>query len=284
MSGVQTVSVKVRSWYKGVFPRPVRTAIPGFMGDSNRHDGGARPQPWHCTPFVEGSTYCLELVYPFDNETRVTFDGKDIRFEGDFSGEAPWAPATPEKAPPPFASFAPGHYGFTSSLDIMPPPGHVVRLEPHPRYYTDETGTVPLAIAGHLQEWWPRIFFVVFKAPWPGQTHVFRKGDPYAAALILPHRVRYDVQPMTEAEAKAREALSHRIAHLAPQIATHSFRSDAGHLFDNKYKVLARAFAKGGLKAVERVVERAAEDSAAGRMRGKLVRYKRRNRSSRGGA
>ncbi|MFZ8477729.1 hypothetical protein ACO1MN_15820, partial [Staphylococcus aureus] len=82
--------------------------------------------------------------------------------------------------------------------------------EPHPRYYTDDTGTVPLCVPGHIQgEWWSKIFFVVFKAPSPGQKHVFKKGEPYGQILVLPKKMTYSVTKMTEQEAADRNSLDY---------------------------------------------------------------------------
>ena len=47
---------------------------------------------------------------------------------------------------PPFACFADGHFGMTSCLDIQVPDGYVLRMESHPRFYTDTTNTVPCVV------------------------------------------------------------------------------------------------------------------------------------------
>src|SRR5581483_3355518 len=131
--------------------------------------------------------YGLELIYPFDTECVVRNDGK-VTFEGDFEPERP----PDDKDWPPFKAFAPGHYGMTSCLDIEPPEGYVLRTEPHPRYFTDPDNTTPCMVPGHIQgEWWPRIFFVVFKAPPQGHFHVFCKGEPYGQLLVVPRKVTY---------------------------------------------------------------------------------------------
>ena len=65
------IDVRWRTNHKGIPPRPIKLEIPGWSGRDLRHDDGATPQPWHCPPFVDGSTYGLELVYPFDAECAV---------------------------------------------------------------------------------------------------------------------------------------------------------------------------------------------------------------------
>jgi hypothetical protein len=127
----------------------------------------------------------------------VVHEHGTIRFDWDFSKEPDGGLTGGE-----FAAFAPReasrYYLFNTRLDLLPPPGYVLRTEPHPRFFTDETGTVPAALIGHVQnEWYPRLLYVVFPAPRPGQRHVFRKGEPFAQVLFVP-------QAMTlEAQAKA---------------------------------------------------------------------------------
>src|SRR5262249_3844267 len=152
----------------------------------------------------EGCTYGLELVYPFETECQVVNDNGDVRFEWDFARE-PGGVLTGGE----FMHFAPRratkYYLFNTRVDIQAPPGHVLRTEPHPRSFTDDIGTVPLAMIAHLQnEWYPRVLFVVFRAPRPGERHVFRKGEPYVQLLFVPQRVRYEPTPLSPEEEAAR--------------------------------------------------------------------------------
>lgn len=235
------LEVKYRTWYKGVPPRPIKLQIPGWSGEKG-HSDGDQPQPWHCPPFVEGATYGLELIYPFDMECRIKMNNDQIQFEGDFSKE--------EKecgVKMPFMNFAPHHFGFTSSLDIKPPPGYIIRLEPHPRFYTDTTDTVPCCVAGHLQsEWWPKFFFVVFKSPRPGQTLIFRKGEPYGQILILPSKVEYSIEEMTPEEKFERHARDGKINKYGKEISQHSWKDHKDQHFNDKYKILKRIFSNEG--------------------------------------
>lgn len=255
----EKILIKYRTWYKGMPPRRIKLEIPGWAGDSLGHSNGDKPQAWHCQPFVDGSTYGLELIYPFDAECRVSVVNGKLNFSGDFDNEAPWADGlNSKKPPPPFAAFAPGHYGFTSSLDIQPPDDCIVRLEPHPRFYTDDTGTVPIAVAGHLQSWWPKIFFVVFKAPTNGQVHIFRKGEPYAQVLILPRRIDYEIREMTPEENQERGNLDRRINHLKDYIPQNVWVDYIGNAFDDKYKQLSTAFCKNGIDGINKLLDKAA--------------------------
>ena len=245
----ETIEIKYRTWYKGIPLKPIRLEIPGWAGDSHGHKDGDKPQPWHCVPFVEGSTYGLELIYPFEVECHVKNIGGKTVFEGDWHIEQ-----TPNDIQfPPFLTFAPGHFGFTSSMDIEAPPDHVIRLEPHPRFYTDTTGTVPLAVVGHIQsEWWPKIFFVVFKSPLPGQEYIFRKGEPYAQILVLPRRLSYSVKEMTQKEKDLRLRRDHYISQHRTKIAKNSWFDHLNNNFDDKYKVLSQIYTREGVEGVDR--------------------------------
>lgn len=239
---------------KNLPPRPIKLQIPGWSGHDLNHGDGAAPQPWHCPPFVDGSTYGLELVYPFDAECSVSIKNGELHIDsGDYAEEI-----HPSMKDPPFKQFAPNHYGFTSSLDLLVPDDMIVRVEAHPRFFTDTTGTCPCAVPGHIHTaFWPRIFFVVFKAPWPGQTHVFRKGEPYAQILVLPRQTLYNLKPMTEEQANTRERTSSYISECGEEIAKHSWVDSTGKFFDDKYKVLQSAFLKRGHEGVKDILTEA---------------------------
>lgn len=257
--------VKYRTWHTAQPPRPTKLQIPGWAGKDRFHGSGGEPQPWHCPPFVDGSTYAHELVYPYKSECMVKRRNGELLFEGDFSGED-WLLAEngelvsgdqPRKSTPPMISFAPGHYGMSSGLDLEPPEGHITRTEPHPRFYTDDTGTVPCLLAGHIQRWWSRIFFVVFKAPREGETHIFRPGEPYGQVLFLPQKNCVEFTPFSPEEARDREMREKRIGDHGKKIATNSWTDNKMLTFDDKYKVLSSAYARGGYSKVdETIVER----------------------------
>jgi len=226
------IEITYRGWYKYLPPQPIKLKIPGWAGEDNEHKDGDKPQPWYCPPFVDGATYALELLYPFDTECHIINENGLAKVQGDWEKERPGSHAWP-----PFDNFAPGFYGFTSCLDIKVPPGYVLRLEPHPSYFTDQTWSVPCVVPGHLQtEWWPKIFFIVFKIPAPGQTHIFKKNNPYAQILIVPKKIEYKIKEMTEQEAKERSELEANIGKFAEK----SWKDHKGNMFDDKYKVLSR--------------------------------------------
>jgi hypothetical protein len=237
---MEHIKLKYRSLFKGLSPKPIKLEIPGWAGEPNKHTNGDMPQPWHCPPFIEASTYGLELYYPFETECRVKNINDKIIFDGDFSKEK-------EKYDipiqfPPFMSFAPNHFGMTSGVDIQVPKDFILRTEPHPRFYTDSTNTVPCCISGHLQtNWWPKIFFVVFKNPIEGQELIFRKSEPYAQILILPRKAYYQIDEMTNQESNERIIIDKKLEIKTPYIIRNSWRDHLGQPFDDKYKQLSVA-------------------------------------------
>lgn len=245
---MEKLEVKYRSWYKGVAPKLIKLEVPGWAGKKCKHIDGDEPQPWFCPPFIEGATYGLELIYPFESDCYVTMDNGKINFKGDFYQEKI---DQPNVNFPPFMAFSPGHFGMTSSLDIEVPSGYVLRTECHPRFYTDETHTVPCCIPAHLQtEWWPKIFFVVFKNPMPGQTIIFRKGEAYGQVLIIPRKVSYDIREMTNEEAAKRNLTDSKIQECSKNFVNNSWKDHIGHKFDDKYKVLSTVFSKKGKQGI----------------------------------
>jgi tetratricopeptide (TPR) repeat protein len=245
-------------------PRPIRLDVGGWGGPaSEKMVDGSNPQPWHCLPFIEGSTYGLELVYPHETECRIVNDGT-VRIDWDFASE-PGGSLTGFE----FLLFSPvkasKYYLFNTRVDIQPPPGYVLRTEPHPRFFTQDDGTCPLAMIGHLQnEWYPRLTFVVFRAPRPGERHVFRKGEPFAQILFVPRQTTYELTPMSAMRYEQRRKLEQGISNARLEIAENVWRHPDNVEFNNHYKLLARAFLKDGLEGVEnKVAEAAARIEAA---------------------
>ena len=242
--------IKYRTWHQAIPPKQIKLQIPGWAGESNDHKDGDKPQPWHCPPFVEGSTYGLELCYPFKTECHIYLnDEKKVIFEGDFTEEQK---ECPNVTLPPFACFAPGHFGMTSALDIQVPIEYVLRTEPHPKFYTDETNTTPCCLPGHIQtEWWPKIFFVVFKNPIPGQTIIFREKEPYGQILIVPKKVNYEIQKMNTEEELERSRVDDLLNRNNHKFIKNAWKDNKGQNFDDKYKVLSGIAAKSGADGVK---------------------------------
>ena len=84
------------------------------------------------------------------------------------------------------APFGDLYYTYQVSLDLKVEEGWAIRTEPHPRFYTDPTDTTPIAVPALIRRWWPMIYFLVFKSPPEGKTHIFRPGEPFAQMLIVP--------------------------------------------------------------------------------------------------
>ena len=241
----------------------------GWGGSAEGMVEGSQPQPWHCLPFVEASTYGLELVYQHETECHVVNDGGAVRIDWDPTKE-PGRKLTGGEFLFFSSAGAPEYYLFNPRLDLQAPPGHVLRTEPHPRFFTDPTRTAPMALIGHVQsEWYPRKLFVVFRVPPPGGRHVFRKGEPYAQVIFVSQRVKYQVEPFTPEQDAARRDLERSIESVRTDLAENVWHNPKGVEFNNHYKVMARAFADEGAAGVRRVV-----DDALARQQGAIQKDK----------
>ena len=219
-------------------PQAVQLKIPGWAGAQEPRADGSHEQPWHCTPFSESARYGVEMLYPFDEELRVTTKRGQVQLD------ARWGePADPDMMWPPFRPFGEQFYSYQLSLDLEVPPGWAVRAEPHPRYFTDPTNTTPLAVPALVRsEWWPMMYFCIFKAPPEGVTHIFRKGEPYMTFIVLPSEPQLELRAMTEAEEAERELRSRRIAANRDKLAEGSrWLSSTKTVFDGTYRHLYRA-------------------------------------------
>jgi Tfp pilus assembly protein PilF len=258
------LTIKYCAYAKVPPPQPIRMANANWSGDlGQKMEDGSEPQPWHCLPFVEGSTYGLELIYPYETECQVLGTDGTMRFEWDYAKE-PGGGLTGGE----FRAFSPvdasKYYAFATRLVLKPPPGYVLRTEPHPRYFTDETGTVPLPMIGHLQnEWYPRMVFIVFRAPRQGQRHIFRKGEPFVQILFVPKQHKCKLEAMSPEESAKTRELELAIEAARQDIAENVWHSPGGMAFSNYYKVLARAFARDGMAGVEKAVREAAASRQA---------------------
>jgi Flp pilus assembly protein TadD len=260
---VNNLQIKYATYAKASPPQPIRLKIPGWAGAADKMEDGSMGQPWHCLPFVEASTYGLELVYQFETECKVINDNGLVRFDWDYTNE-PGGELTGAEFATFFPKEASKYYLFTTRIDIQAPAGYVVRTEPHPRFFTDDSGTVPCAIIGHLQtEWWARKLFVVFKVPAPGQQHIFRKGEPYAQIIFVPQRSAYELQKMTPDQEASRRKMDADIESARLQIADNIWQNSSGYQLSNHYKVLASAFGRDGQRGVEEVVGKAVEKHAS---------------------
>lgn len=252
------INFKYRTWWKGIAPKKIKLETPGWAGEKSK-----TAQPWHCKPFIDASTYGFELIYPFKTEVEVTSKNGECFFNGDFEANEEhhdFYSNTPSKKP--FANFAKNHFGFTSSLDIQTDEGFGTMILPHPRFYTDRTGTVPCPVSGFLEtDFWPRIFFVVFKAPLEGEKYVFRYGEPYAQILILPKSVDYNYREMTNKEESYRNKIDNVINQCAKKIATKFWKDSNNYDFDNKYKVLSNMAKKIGVDNLYKRLEEIQNDS-----------------------
>jgi hypothetical protein len=229
--------VKYRMNDARLAPRRTKLEIPGWSGEREQRTDGSHEYVWHCLPFSEGAQYGIEVFYPFDFELRVTTRDGIPSIEGDFGD-----PPDPALQWPPFRNFGNNFYTYQILLDLQPPAGFALRTEPHPRFYTDRSGTTPVAVPALIRNWWPMMSFIVFKTPDEGQTHVFRPGEPFAQILVIPEEANFALKPMTADECAERELRGRRIhASRETLAADTTWVSRTDTVFDGTYRHMLRA-------------------------------------------
>lgn len=226
------LNLKFRMSGDDLRPRRTKLEIPGWAGSPERRADGSREQPWHCILFSEAAKYGIEVFYPYDNELEVRRDGGRLTFRGDFG-----PPPTPGRNWPPFRSFGEDYYTYQILLDLKPEPGFAIKVDTHPSFYTDASGTTPIAVPALIREWWPMLYFIVFKSPAEGHAHFFRPQTPIAQFSMIPAEPDFELVPMTEAEAAERELQSRRIYASRETLGADShWLSTTNTVFDGTYR------------------------------------------------
>lgn len=229
--------VKYRLINPRLAPRRTKLELPGWAGERQPRANGSREQVWHCVPFSEGAQYGIELFYPYDNELRVSTRNGKLILDGDFG-----PPPETGVQWPPFRNFGDTYYTYQLLLDLKLEQGFAIRTEPHPRFYTDRTDTVPVAVPALVRNWWPMLFFMVFKSPAEGSTHVFRPNEPFVQIIVIPEESVFDLEKMNDEEAAERELQSRRIFANRPKLAEGTeWTSSTDTVFDGTYRHLHRA-------------------------------------------
>jgi hypothetical protein len=221
----------------GLAPRRTQLEIPGWAGDRQPRADNFHEQPWHCALFSEGAQYGIELFYPYANELIVAMEDGDLIFDGDF-GPCP----QPGLEWPPFRNFGGNYFTYQLLLDLKVPDRYALRIEPHPRFYTDRSGECPIAVQALIRRWWPMVFFCVFKSPLEGQRHVFRPCEPFAHLLVIPEEAPFELEEMSAADAAERELQARRIHANRDSLAGKTtWVSDTQTVFDGSYRHMLRA-------------------------------------------
>ena len=230
-------TVKLRYRESGLNPRRTKLEIPGWAGAREPRANNSTEQVWHCAPFSEGAQYGIEIFYPYAHEMTVTTPDGKLHLEGDFGPD----PETGVQWPP-FRNFGDRFYTYQLLLDVNPGEGYAIRTEPHPRFYSDTTDACPIAVPALVRNWWPMLYFMVFKSPAEGRTHIFRPGEPMAQILVLPETAEFDLAEMTEDEAADRELRARRIYNARSTLAADTqWISTTNTVFDGIYRHILRA-------------------------------------------
>ncbi|ATQ69485.1 MULTISPECIES: hypothetical protein [Methylosinus] len=224
--------IKFRMSGDDLKPRRTRMEIPGWAGQPEKRTDGSHEHAWHCVPFSEYAKYGVEIFYPYKNELRVSTQNGRLILDGDFG-----SPPDPVRSWPPFRDFGASYYTYQLLLDLKPEPGYSIKVETHPSFYTDSTGTAPIAVPAIIREWWPMVYFLVFKSPTEGQTHIFRADTPMAQFTMIPAESDVELEPMSFDEAAERELQSRRIYASRETLGAASrWLSSTDTVFDGTYR------------------------------------------------
>ena len=165
--------VKFRLVNPALAPRRTKIEMPGWAGQPKPRADGSHEYAWHCAP----SPKARNTASRFSIRTRTScasLSGTENGFSTAISDPTPKATCSCRHS----AASAMNITLYQLLLDLKVGTEWAVRTEPHPRFYTDTTGTVPIAVPALLRtEWWPMISFIVFKAPMEGQAHISGRGN-----------------------------------------------------------------------------------------------------------
>jgi hypothetical protein len=86
------------------------------------------------------------------------------------------------------------------------------------------------------------LFFIVFKSPAEGGSHIFRSGEPFAHILVLPEECEFALAEMTDDERADRELRARRIHRARSTLSadTH-WSSRTNTVFDGTYRHMLRS-------------------------------------------
>jgi hypothetical protein len=238
--------VKYRLTEPKLCPRRTKIEVPGWAGKPHPRADGSQEYAWHCVPFSEYARYGIEVLYPYENEVRVTRCGNNFDEDGFSVFHSDWGtPPKDGRSWPPFRVFGKEFYSFQLLLDLKVEAGLAVKVETHPRFYTDGSNSTPLAVPAIIRSWWPMIFFLIFKTPAKGQMHIFRPGEPFVQFTFIPEEPDFELVEMGEEEAAERELQSRRIYEARSTITKDSqWTSATNTVFDATYRRLAGAARK----------------------------------------
>ncbi len=232
--------IKYRMVEEGLAPRRTRLEVPGWAGEPEPRADGSHEYAWHCVPFSEAARYGIEVFYPYESELRVTTKDGKLVFDADFKPDP-----KDGRMVPPVRSFGEQFYTYQLLLDLKVEAGFALKIEPHPRFYTDPGDSVPIAVPALLRNWWPMLYFIVFKSPPEGRTHIFRHKEPFAQFSMIPEECEFELVRMSEEEAAERELQSRRIYDSRKTLSADTeWTSASNTVFDATYRRIHGAVRK----------------------------------------
>ena len=201
-------TVKYRLFDPRLQPRRTKLEMPGWAGHPEPRKDGSHEYAWHCMPFTEGAQYGIEIFYPYDNELRVTQARRRGRARRRFrpvAGSRRAMAAVPQLRRGVLYLSAAAR-SARSATDMA------VRTEPHPRFYTEPTDDVPLAVPALLRTELVADDLVCRVQGAGRRAHAHLPARRAVHADPLPAgEADFELVPMDEEEAAEREMRGRRI-------------------------------------------------------------------------
>lgn len=232
-------------------PKPIHLELEGWSGAPTEHRKEQKIQPYMCKPFVDANTYGIEICYPFNTEITVSKNNGIIQI----IAEDDWKKDTEivQKIGIPVGCLGEKHFSMNTCLDIMVDEKYVLRIENHPRFYSEDN--VACVISGHLEtNWWSSLFFIVFNSPREGQVLRFKKGDKICQVFpVLNEKIT--IEEMSTDLKNNRRWQAATFANRRSIIAR-GYKDNQHNYFDNLYKKLSKYVQLYGLVQLKLLVNK----------------------------
>jgi hypothetical protein len=185
--------------------------VPGWGGDSTDN----KFQFWTNKQLADAATGGIELNYAFE----------DVSFS--------------REAPHPFIQLSDNFYMLELEPIVITPENTSLLIIPHYRFYTDFCWNTPIPVMSSIElDWWPGKLSIVFKYPPSGYETIFKNGEPFAQAYIIP-RIEIKLVELVESDLDRKRNAKLYMEEHKKNLITREWTTPNGVVQDNLYNILS---------------------------------------------